>query len=1060
MKRILYGISGIGNGHSNREIPIIEDLIRDCQVMIFAHDDSLQVMTNRFGENPNVTIVPVGLTFVVGSPTGLDFKATANADQNQKIESFKTSFEALNKIISEWGKIDLVISDYEPISAQYAYAYKVPLVTIDQQSKFLYGDLPEKLGGFTFKDEVARLSMFFPKADKRIACSFFNVKAREGAEDVMVVPPTIKKSIINLASKRATEKNEVNILVYISSAKNFPQTPIEIVRCFSEHKNTKFHLFVPKKDFEEFDRLKIENTYMYSHGTPGFAAIMAKANGIISTAGHSLLSEAMFLAIPVYAIPVEPYEQHINALMISSNDFGVADINLTSSKLSNFLINLEKFSLNIKNDTSKLNLGVGQEIILKYLRENFLKNKKRVSVFSPPFNGHLNILKEFIIENNKQFDFQLIITGWENIPTDLSGIDPKIIEVFEAKKLQETDPALWTFPRVEELLGDCLKAVKKFEPDLIIYDFFSIEGNLIGKILDIPYWCSIPAMIGSFNNRNYRDKKISDTNNLTALKNIADKWGIKIETEDVEMISDGFHLPGLINLIWSFPNITPSDFKNGRSANPFVFVGNLRGDNFEKTNFKNSKPLIYFSLGTVVMNNLWNQQEDTRRRLIDFVKKLTVLWKDKDYQIVFVTQGKKVLDEYPDNWWIYDNVDQVEILSRADVFITHGGSNGFHEAVMQKVPMITIPFFGDQLLVSERVQGLGLGLKVGGSKSIDTHEEKSFLNDRLTVEISQSVEKILHSSDFSKKYLYLDLKAYSINSLITGEIDTKEGDLLIGEETTQVVKSSKVQTNLDSALDFFICGESDLEKRSLKRIEFFATLYKAHILLGENEKLPKEILQILSQKNASNLNLQFYKHITGTWLPINIFDITNKFSINDHSKKEIVFGFNKTVVTSKSKIKIEAVREVVGDVAEIIGYDPQLPFDEQLVGIDEIVFSASERLKSAKINCPEADLYVSIVSGLKNNYHNFVDVGVVLTSNRLGKTSIAVSAPLNLPLSSTQKAKIRGLNKFTVGNILSEEMGNHIYDKDPHSLMTQGKQTRKELLIKAVREAIDRLCED
>jgi hypothetical protein len=58
------------------------------------------------------------------------------------------------------------------------------------------------------------------------------------------------------------------------------------------------------------------------------------------------------------------------------------------------------------------------------------------------------------------------------------------------------------------------------------------------------------------------------------------------------------------------------------------------------------------------------------------------------------------------------------------------------------------------------------------------------------------------------------------------------------------------------------------------------------------------------------------------------------------------------------------------------------------------------------------------------------------------------------------KFKLRGLNKFTVGNILSEEMGNHIYDKDPHSLMTQGKQTRKELLIKAVREAIDRLCED
>jgi hypothetical protein len=38
------------------------------------------------------------------------------------------------------GKPDLVISDYEPISAQYAYASGTPLVTIDQQSKYLVGD--------------------------------------------------------------------------------------------------------------------------------------------------------------------------------------------------------------------------------------------------------------------------------------------------------------------------------------------------------------------------------------------------------------------------------------------------------------------------------------------------------------------------------------------------------------------------------------------------------------------------------------------------------------------------------------------------------------------------------------------------------------------------------------------------------------------------------------------------------------------------------------------------------------------------------------------------------
>src|SRR3989344_1264684 len=103
MKKILFGVSGIGNGHANRETPIIEELAKENRIMIFAHDDSLTVLTDRLGDNKNVTLVPVGHIFVVGSQSGMGFGASAQLRQNQDIESIRKSFEAVDKIVRDWG---------------------------------------------------------------------------------------------------------------------------------------------------------------------------------------------------------------------------------------------------------------------------------------------------------------------------------------------------------------------------------------------------------------------------------------------------------------------------------------------------------------------------------------------------------------------------------------------------------------------------------------------------------------------------------------------------------------------------------------------------------------------------------------------------------------------------------------------------------------------------------------------------------------------------------------------------------------------------------------------
>lgn len=356
--KILYGICGIGNGHTFRQLPIIEHFSRTAQIMIFAHDNSFDFYAKKFHGSKSVKVVRVAIPFYVGNKNGIDFDASAKLPMNQT-DLFRINCEALARAKKEMGKPDLVISDYESVSAQYAYAQNVPLITIDQQSKYLCGDFPEQLGGFTFQDEIERLHMFFPKVHTRMAVSFFKVPLRNGGDKVQFFPSTIKESVIRM--KRNPKGN--SILVYISSAREFGQTSEEIVRICSKEKETEFHLFLGKEDVSSLQTTV--NVHLYPHGDPSFDKILSECSGIISTAGHSLLSEAMYLGIPVYAIPVSPYEQHMNARVIDQAGFGITYRKINSKKLCVFIANLSVYQKRIQKDKKILLRGIGQEKMIR-----------------------------------------------------------------------------------------------------------------------------------------------------------------------------------------------------------------------------------------------------------------------------------------------------------------------------------------------------------------------------------------------------------------------------------------------------------------------------------------------------------------------------------------------------------------------------------------------------------------------------------------------------------------------------------------------------------------------
>jgi uncharacterized protein (TIGR00661 family) len=356
MKKILYGVCGIGNGHTQRQLPLIEHFSKENQIVIFAYDSSLDFYSKHYKDNPSVTVMEVAVPFYVGNKDGIDLEATKKLPSNNK------DYDGINsKAIAAAEKImgmpDVVITDYEPISAKVAYGHKVPLVTIDQQSKYLTGEFPKELHGQTYADEVARLKMFFPTAAARIACSFFDVVKKKDGEDVVMLPPIIKDSVLNM-------KNEpvwpVSILVYFSSQKEFPQNLSDIALVLSKISNVQFHIFAPNIDGVK----ERENVHLYKHGDNHFGEVLRTCSGIVSTAGHTLLSEAMYLGIPVYAIPLPVYEQQMNAEVIDKNGFGIRSESINEADLDDFIENIPKFRDSIEQDTRILLRGSGKEKII------------------------------------------------------------------------------------------------------------------------------------------------------------------------------------------------------------------------------------------------------------------------------------------------------------------------------------------------------------------------------------------------------------------------------------------------------------------------------------------------------------------------------------------------------------------------------------------------------------------------------------------------------------------------------------------------------------------------
>lgn len=358
--KILFGVCGIGNGHTFRQLPMIEHFAGIADMVIFAYADSYDFFTRKFANTTNVTVARVAVPFYANDRNGIDFNATAQKDSNRGVNFYAINAEAMRLAESRIGKPDLVVSDYEPTSADYAYAKGAKLVTIDQQSKYLVADFPGLLNGHGYANEIQMLRMFFPRANARLACSFFTAARKPDAiEDVEFYPPVLNEKIMDI---HRAPSAQTSILIYLSAQQPFGQSVDDIAAVCASQPGVQFHVFG-----RNLATSGTRNMHVYEHGDARFHTILGQCHGIVSTAGHTLLSEAMHLGIPVYAIPLPLYEQQMNAKIIHDHGFGVSHPRFDADVLARFIGDLSAHAAAIENDTNILLRQPGQDLLIKRL---------------------------------------------------------------------------------------------------------------------------------------------------------------------------------------------------------------------------------------------------------------------------------------------------------------------------------------------------------------------------------------------------------------------------------------------------------------------------------------------------------------------------------------------------------------------------------------------------------------------------------------------------------------------------------------------------------------------
>jgi len=290
--KILYGIQLNGNGHITRSTEIISSLIN--------RNHSIDIITS--GKNSNLSIPYKiyksfdGLSLFFNKMGSIDWYKTISRANLKNL---------LRDINFDTSKYDVVISDFEPITAWGSKFYKTKSINISNQNSILSNKTPKE------KDFLGlQFIKYFAPCDINIGLHYHSY-------DSNIYQPIISHNLLN-----NTKNDSDTILVYL------PAYNIDyLIKCFSYFKQLNWKIYSNQIPISNsFKNIVVNNLDLKS-----FQNDFINSNRIITASGFSTTSESLVLQKKLWSIPVKKqFEQLCNAKALKELGIYTEDLNIKS----------------------------------------------------------------------------------------------------------------------------------------------------------------------------------------------------------------------------------------------------------------------------------------------------------------------------------------------------------------------------------------------------------------------------------------------------------------------------------------------------------------------------------------------------------------------------------------------------------------------------------------------------------------------------------------------------------------------------------------------------------
>lgn len=362
----------------------------------------------------------------------------------------------------------------------------------------------------------------------------------------------------------------------------------------------------------------------------------------------------------------------------------------------------------------------------------------KIVFFGLPAHGHFNptleIVRELVNRGNEvwyysfhEFQEKIEGAGAKFISCDrfsiLDNMGPEFEERLKKKGLAYLAKRMVdaVFELEDMIYGD----IDKLKPDCIVTDSMAYWGKALAIRKKIPFVIS--------NTTFAINKKVKLVKNKNVKEVLIDwKGNRQAEKEIKKLKAKGYPIKRYSELLGGTEKdhvivYTSKEFQpfSELFSETYSFVGPIikKPDRILE---KSDKKTIYISLGTIFNNK------------IDFFKNCIEALKDSSYEVI-ISVGSVIqpeeLGELPDNIQVGQRVNQIEVLQRTDVFLSHCGMNSANESLFYEVPMVMFPQGADQGVVADRIAELGAGV---------------LLKKYTAKDIRNAIELVLHNSQYKE----------------------------------------------------------------------------------------------------------------------------------------------------------------------------------------------------------------------------------------------------------------------------------------------------------------------